>query len=238
MGVFGAMRGLKKEEKNESKSISRVLFLSNTNNRTNRWGESALISLLKQGDEEAFRALIRRYQKALYSVAYGITLDRDESQEILQEVFIKVYRSIGSFREESSLSTWLHRITVNLCLNWQRKSKRRPRWDSNSSGRKDSAERLRQGGDKDRPDVLYEEKELTVWFKRWLQGLPEEERTVFVLKEANGLSYEEIARILHIKRGTVSSRLFYARKKLKESLIKYEKAEYDLSFQVDKSFIG
>ena len=185
------------------------------------WDEDRLVSLLKQGHEEAFRVLVRRYQNKLLGIAYGITLDREESLEILQEVFLKVYRKIHSFRGDSSLSTWLHRITVNLCLNWQRRWKRRLKWRHQPLERDDGVDYPELGSDEESPHSLYREKEVGRIFNEKLSALPEEARTVFVLKEVEGLSYDEIAKTLNIKRGTVSSRLFYARKKLKESLSRY-----------------
>lgn len=192
-------------------------------NKTNvhYWDEDRLISLLKQGHEEAFRVLVRRYQKKLLGIAYGITLDREDSLEIVQEVFLKVYQKIHSFRGNASLSTWLHRITVNLCLNWQRRWKRRLKWSHQPLERDDGADYPELGSDEESPHSLYRGKEVERIFREKLSGLPEEAKTVFVLKEVEGLSYEEIAKTLKIKRGTVSSRLFYARKRLKESLSRY-----------------
>ena len=113
--------------------------MSNKTNVT-RWDEERLISFLKEGHEEAFRVLVRRYQKKLFGIAYGITLEREESLEIVQEVFLKVHQKIHSFRGEASLSTWLHRITVNLCLNWQRRWKRRLKWHHQPLERDDGTE--------------------------------------------------------------------------------------------------
>ncbi len=186
--------------------------------KANHWDEDRLISLLKQGDEVAFRVLVRRYQKKLLGIGYGITLDREESLEIVQEVFLKVYQKIHSFRGESNLSTWLHRITVNLSLNWKRRWKRRLKWRHQPLERDDGVDYPELGSDEESPHNLYREKEVERIFREKLKGLPEEARTVFVLKEVEGLSYDEIAKTLKIKRGTVSSRLFYARKRLKESL--------------------
>lgn len=177
--------------------------------------------LLKQRDEEAFRVLIRRYQGKLFSIAYSMTLDREESLDIVQETFLKVYQNIHTFREESKLSTWLHRITVNLCLNWKRRWKRRFKWYHRPIERDETGDRPELGTDNYCADSLYEKKEFEKILWENLKQLPEEARVVFVLKEVEGLSYNEIARVLKIKRGTVSSRLFYARKRLKESLKQY-----------------
>jgi RNA polymerase sigma-70 factor (ECF subfamily) len=180
-----------------------------------------LIALLKEGHEGAFRVLVRKYQKRLMGIAYGITLDMEESLEILQEVFLKVHQNIHAFRGDSKLTTWLHRITVNQCLNWQRRWKRRFRWHHQSLEKDDGTDYAELGTDENGPDSLYREKEVEGIFREAMNNLPEDARTVFTLKEAEGLSYDEIAKTLNIKRGTVSSRLFYARKQLKESIERY-----------------
>ncbi len=183
--------------------------------------ESTLVSLLKQRQEEAFRVLVRRYETRVFSIAYGITLDREESLDIVQEVFLKVYQNIHGFREESRLSTWLHRITVNLCLNWKKRWKRRFRWHHQPLERDQSGNDLKSGTEAHYPDALYEKKEFEKIFWDRLNELPEKTRAVFVLKEVEGLSYDEIAKTLGVRTGTVSSRLFYARKRLKKSLKQY-----------------
>jgi RNA polymerase sigma factor (sigma-70 family) len=83
---------------------------------------------LQRGDEWAFQLLVRRYRKKIFSIAFGITVDAEESKDIVQEVFLQVYQRIGNFRSDASLSTWLHRITVNRCLNWKRRWTRRFKW--------------------------------------------------------------------------------------------------------------
>jgi RNA polymerase sigma-70 factor (ECF subfamily) len=191
--------------------------VSNNTNESVR-DEKRLVSSLKAGQEDAFRILIRQYRGKLFSIAYGITLDREESLDIVQDVFLKVYRSIHKFREESKLSTWLYRITVNACLNWQRRWKRRFRWHHHPLDRDEAGERTDLKTEEDHPARLYERKELESRIWDNLKTLPEEARAVFVLREFEGLSYDEIAETLNIKKGTVSSRLFYVRKKLREAL--------------------
>ncbi len=188
---------------------------------TDSLDESKLVSLLRQGYEEAFRVLYKRYQTKVFYIAYGITLDREESLEIVQEVFLKVYRKIHTFREEAGLSTWIHRITINQCLNWQRRWKRRFRWQHQPLERDEIGEYPELGTNEHCPETLIQKKELGKIFQERLKELPEDARVVFVLKEVEGFSYDEIAEVLKIKRGTVSSRLFYARQRLKESLKKY-----------------
>jgi len=192
-------------------------------NKENNRGldDGRLAVLLKQGNEEAYGILVRRYEQKLFSIAYGMTLDREDALEIVQEVFLKVYRKIHAFRGDSALQTWLHRITVNQCLNWKRKWKRRFKWHHQPLDSDESDDDRLLGSEDDGPEVLYQKKEMEELFKKNLAELPEDTRVVFVLKEVEGLSYDEIAGILKIKRGTVSSRLYYARQKLKESMKKY-----------------
>lgn len=152
-------------------------------------------------------------------MAMGITLDREESQDIVQDVFLKVYRRIHSFEGKSSLYTWLRRITVNESLNWRRKWKRRFRWRHQSLETEDKGNRVQLEADEIGPEGLYRKKELEKLIHQGLNRLPEDARAVLILKEVEGLSYNEIARHLKIKKGTVSSRIFYAREKLREYLL-------------------
>jgi RNA polymerase sigma-70 factor (ECF subfamily) len=179
--------------------------------------ESQLITGLRQGNERAFQVLIRRYQRKLYGIAYGITLDREESLDIVQEIFLKVYQKIHMFRKDASLSTWLRRITINESLNWRRKWKRRFKWQHRSLERDNSSD-YPELATPNNPETYFREKEIGEILAKGLEALTEEARTVFVLKEMEGLSYDDIAKVMGLKRGTVSSRLFYAREKLRASL--------------------
>ena len=190
------------------------------NNKNPLENEQDLISRLKEGQQEAYRHLVRRYQSKLVNIAYGITLDREESLDIVQDVFLKVYQNIRSFKEKSKLITWLRRITINESLNWRRKWKRRFRWqhDSIENGEIDKSAELStvEFG----PEMIYRKKELEKILNQGLNKLTEDARAVLILKESEGLSYDEIAEIMGINKGTVSSRLFYAREELKKSLLK------------------
>ncbi|MEA2040210.1 MAG: sigma-70 family RNA polymerase sigma factor [Thermodesulfobacteriota bacterium] len=183
--------------------------------------EEDLVAFLKKGHDGAFRVLIKEYQERLFHIACGIISDREESLDIVQEVFLKVHRNINTFDERSKLSTWLYRITVNECLNLHRSWKRRFRSYHQSIETDESNYLTELGTDDFAPDALYQEKEVENAFQEALKGLRKNARAVFVLKEVEGLSYDEISGILKIKRGTVSSRLCYARKNLRKSLGKY-----------------
>ena len=184
----------------------------------NSFEEDDLVSRLKQGQEWAFNILINRYQNMLLKIAYGITLDREESLEIVQDVFISVHKNIKKFRQDATLSGWLRKITINHCLNWKRKWKRRFRWNHQSLETKDESMIVKKEKDEKNPETLYREKECELLVMKNIKRLPKKIRVVFVLNTLEGLSYDEIALHLGIKRGTVSSRLHHARKILLKSI--------------------
>ena len=183
--------------------------------------ETALVAALKQKDEAAFATLVQHYQKRLFGIAYGITLDREESLDIVQETFVRVFQKIDDFRGDAGIATWLYRITVNLSLNWKRRWRRRLRRVHVSLEAEETDENKALRDDREVPEDIYLGGELEHRFRQALTDLPEALRSVFVLKELEGLSYEEIGRILNVKKGTVSSRLFNARQRLKTSVKPY-----------------
>jgi len=177
--------------------------------------DRSLVINLKNGDEQAYRLLVGKFQTKLRSVAYGITLDLEESSDIIQNVFLKAYLAIEKFKGESSLYTWLRRITINESLNWRRKWKRRFRWQHKSLDQ-DGEANVEVVDEENGPEEIYRKKQFAGFVEEGLDSLPEKARAVIVLKEVEGLSYEEIGELLGISRGTVSSRIFYAREKLRE----------------------
>ena len=177
-----------------------------------------MILRLQRGDEWAFQLLVRRFRKKIFAIAFGITLDAEESQDIVQEVLLQVYQSIGNFRADASLSTWLHRITVNRCLNWKRRWARRFKWLHVSTDNTEDQPVVEPESDLPTPETQVANAQTRQQIDQALKLLPEQARTVFVLRELEGLSYEEIAEATGVKLGTVRSRLFHARKRLKETL--------------------
>lgn len=179
--------------------------------------DRSLVINLKNRDEQAYRQLVSRYQAKLKNVAYGIILDLKESEDIVQDVFLKAFMGIDNFKCDSSIYTWLRRITINESLNWRRKWKRRFRWQHRSL-EQDAEYNIETASDEKGPENIYQEKQLSASIKEGLDKLPEKARAVLVLKEIEGLSYEEIGHLLGISKGTVSSRIFYAREKLRQYL--------------------
>nr|NJM01305.1 sigma-70 family RNA polymerase sigma factor [Desulfobacula sp.] len=185
--------------------------------------EQDLVERLKKNQKQAFNQLVSSYRERLFRLAYGITLDREESLEIVQDVFISVFHHILTFRQESTLATWLRKITIHHCLNWKRKWKRRFKWNHHSLEQENDFEATEEITDQNDPELLFGEKQLEAHLMKAIQALPEKARLVFVLNAVEGLSYDEIAETLRIKRGTVSSRLHLARKSLIDSLVLNEK---------------
>ena len=178
--------------------------------------EQDLVQRLKKRQKWAFNHLVSKYQQRLFKLAYGITLDREDSLEVVQDVFISVYKNIQTFRQDSSLDTWLRKITIHQCLNWKRKWKRRFKWNHQSLEQEYDFQ-LPEENTND-PEILFREKQLENNLMKAIRTLPDKIRLVFVLNAIEGLSYEEIAEVLNIKKGTVSSRLHLARKSLMDSL--------------------
>lgn len=187
--------------------------------------ERQLVRRAKRGDEKAFRTLMERYRRKVYSIAYGMVHNPEAAYDISQEVFIKVYRYLGSFQGSSSFYTWLYRISVNLSIDWLRKQGRRDLVDFDDTllrREPDGAEAMvvptLQDSD---PLKALGRKELRDQIARAFESLSEKHRAVLLLREVEGLSYDEIARALKIHKGTVMSRLHHARRNLQRALRAY-----------------
>ncbi len=151
------------------------------------------------------------------TIAWGITLDHEESLEIVQDVFLSVHNNITDFRGDAGLMTWMRKITVNHCLNWKRRWKRRFRWHHRPLEPEEPPgpwDDLKP----ESPESQYLNREQEKKLMDLVAELPEKTRTVFILKTVEGLSYEAISKLLNIKTGTVSSRLYHARKSLAGAL--------------------
>ena len=175
----------------------------------------------KAGDKEAYRLLVERYQERAYRLAFQVLRSQSDAEDVVQEAFVKAYLSLAKFKGDSRFYTWLYRIVYNMAIDVKRRGSRRS-WEAGGL----EEDRLRVGreevvfGDESPsgPQDMLLRKEQARLIKETLGELSEEHRAVFVLREIDGLSYDEMAQVLGVSKGTVMSRLFYARKKLMEKL--------------------
>ncbi len=184
----------------------------------------SLVSKAKAGDEGAFRALVVRYQRKVYALALGIVKDADLAWDIAQEAFVRVHGHLGDFEARSSFSTWLYRIATHLAIDAVRRERRAQKDELdevNEAHLSEGGEGILSTalGNDPRENVL--RRELASKIEEALATLPEMHRTILVLREVEGLSYEELAERLGIHKGTVMSRLFHARKKMQAALRRY-----------------
>lgn len=181
--------------------------------------EAALIQRCTAGDEDACAELVEQHQRMVYVLALHLLGDHHEALDLSQDVFLRVFRTLPAFRGQSTLRTWIYRIVVNQARNRQRWWRRRRRGDQVSLD-----EHVRQFGepparnDNAGPERLLVQKEVTAQVRAALDSLPFDHRTALVLREIDGLSYDEIAFSLGVAVGTVKSRLARARSLLRTRL--------------------
>ncbi len=195
--------------------------------------DGELVSRSKDGDKEAFQMLVKRYQRRAYGIALGVLKNSDDAMDAAQEAFIKVFRSIKGFKGDSSFYTWLYRIVVNVCIDQIRKKKRARSVEYDETWhRKDEIQTLPITSNTRRmlPNYPMERRELNEALQNAMAGLSENHRSIILLREVEGLSYEEIAEVMSCHLGTVMSRLHHARKKLQKALKPYLEASGNRNF--------
>lgn len=184
----------------------------------------ALVTRSRAGDKQAFRALVVRHQRKVYAVALGIVKDPDTAWDVSQEAFVRVHQHLADFKGDSAFTTWLFRITTHLAIDAVRRERTGQREDVDEVREADLVEGgegilATPVGNDPRENLL--RRELAGKIEDALALLPEKHRTILVLREVEGLSYEELAERLGIHKGTVMSRLFHARKKMQAALARY-----------------
>ncbi len=177
--------------------------------------DSELVARVLQGDKNAFRPIVERYQNRIFAMVVGMVRDEAEARDLVQNAFIKAYQSLDTFRLDSSFYTWLYRIAMNLAIDSCRKRRRRKTgsFDEAVAARDEDGEML-ELHHTDGPAEALQRKELRQRIFSAMEELTEEQREVLLLREVEGLSYAEISESMGIPEGTVMSRLFYARKKM------------------------
>ena len=186
----------------------------------NREQEAAVIQAVLDGDVNAYEALVKEYEKNVYNLALRMTGNSEDAADMAQEAFIKAYNSLTAFRGDSKFSVWLYRIVSNVCLDFLR-SRSRKQTVSLSTENDDGEEvELDIADETHSPEQLLDRSLTRDAVRRGLAALPPDHREILLLREIQGLSYEEIADVLGLEAGTVKSRIFRARKKLCSFLIK------------------
>jgi RNA polymerase sigma-70 factor (ECF subfamily) len=184
--------------------------------------DEELIRAALGGEEGAFRELMERYKSRAFGVAMGITGDADEALDVVQDAFVKAYYNLKEFRFGANFYTWFYRLLVNQAIDrWRKASRSRTvrldeSWLSGEVTLPESVAHPKT------PEELAQNRQLSEALTRAVAGLPEYHRAVILLREVEGLAYEEIAEVLHCSVGTVMSRLHYARAKLREALKEFQ----------------
>lgn len=183
-------------------------------------GEEDLILQLRSGNETAFRNLVHLYGDQVFNTSLSLMQNTEDAEDISQEVFIEVFRSIKEFRGDAKLSTWIYRITVAKSLEMIRKRKQKKRFAFITSLFSEGSE-IKKGMDLphfDHPGVLLENKENAAVLFMAIDSLPENQRTAFILHKVEGISYAEIAGIMKLSLSSVESLMFRARQNLQKVL--------------------
>jgi len=179
---------------------------------------SNLIKRAIDGDESAYKQLLENYRGAIYNLIYRMVHNREETEDLVQEAFMKAFKALPTFNEEYAFSTWLYKIAVNNCIDHMRK-KRLKTFSLNKPLQSKDGELDREFPDTSMSpdkDILSDEKSRLI--EAAIQELPENYKTAIILRHAEEKSYEEIAQILDIPLGTVKARIFRAREMLKKKL--------------------
>jgi RNA polymerase sigma-70 factor (ECF subfamily) len=182
--------------------------------------ENLIVQQVLDGDTNAFEELVLEYEKKVYNVALRMVNNQEDAEDITQEAFIKAYNSLANFRGDSKFSVWLTRIVSNMCLDLIRSRGRRPTISLSVEDEDGENVELEISDIRQSPETIMEQQLTKDSVRRGLKQLPDEYREILLLREIQGLSYEEISAALDLEVGTVKSRIYRGRKKLCDYLIK------------------
>ena len=193
-------------------------------------GDHDLVQRVQAGDSAAFRELFDKYHRRAFAVAMGVVKNQDDALDAVQEAFVKVHKNIHKFQGSSSFYTWLYRIVMNASIDHVRKKSRRKSLDFDEYALHEQSAVAGDGAlvpniTDANPGKAALRRELGSAIQGALAELPEHHRAVIVLREIEGMSYEQMADTLEVPKGTVMSRLFHARKKMQAALAPYLGAE-------------
>jgi len=174
--------------------------------------DAELVARVQQGDKKAFDLLVLKYQRKIMRLVSRMVRDQDEIEDVTQEAFIKAYRALPQFRGDSAFYTWLYRIAINTARNWLASNRRRP--SSPTEFQNEDGETFNETDnltDNNNPESELASREIAETVNATIESLPEDLRTAIVLREIEGMSYEDIAQTMNCPIGTVRSRIFRAR---------------------------
>jgi RNA polymerase sigma-70 factor (ECF subfamily) len=181
--------------------------------------DAAMVAAVLDGDPEAYRVLVERYERRIYHVVYGMVRSPEDAKDLAQDAFIKAFQNLHRFRLESKFYTWLCRIAMNVAIDHLRKQKHRRHSEfDDSRGGSEGAQVVRLHSAKDDPAANVARSQLNKTIMDAVETLPDDQKQVLILRELEDMPYKEIAEVLGIPEGTVMSRLYYARRRLQEML--------------------
>ena len=178
--------------------------------------ETEMISRCQQGDQEALKQIYDKYHKKVYRIAYGVVRQREDALDIVQEVFIKLFRSIKNFKGRSHFYTYLYRMVMNTAIDHSRKVGKRFIQSLDEEGSFEPSDGVEKG-----PERILLQKELEERVKLAMDKLPAEQKAAIIFRDVEGLSYQEMAEAMGCSIGTVMSRLHYGRKRMQGLLKDY-----------------
>ena len=176
--------------------------------------EVQIVQRVLEGDVNAFEKLVLEYEKSVYALTQRMCSNAEDAADMTQETFIKAYNSLSSFRGDSKFSVWLYRIATNVCLDFLRSKSRKPTVSLSMEDDDGEEVELDIADESQSPERLLERGLTRDAVRRGLNALSPEYRQILLLREIQGLSYEEISDVLTLEVGTVKSRIFRARKRL------------------------
>ncbi len=182
--------------------------------------EFELIEQLRGGNEKAFKILVDTYQDLVFNTALGIVQNSEDAEDVAQEVFIKVYRSVHAFKGESKISTWLYRITVSSALDHLRSRKSKKRFSFLQRLFNDGNEPMYEPPDFHHPGVALDQKENAARLFKAIDRLPENQKVAFTLHKLEDLSYQEVGEVMNISVSAVESLMHRAKQNLRKTLDK------------------
>jgi RNA polymerase sigma-70 factor (ECF subfamily) len=187
--------------------------------------DAEIIERIKKGETKYFEEIVKKYKKVVFGHAYNFLRNKEEAEDTAQEVFIAVYKSLAGFRGDSKLSTWIYRITINTCKNRLKQMQRLrsqtadESYEENQEEKTSMVDNLKEKEEKE-PDRSYASDETKKLIYKRIDELTEEQRRVIMMRDVDGLSYEEIGQVLKLSVSAVKSKLFRARENLREKLQK------------------